>query len=545
MGKGLRIGMAQMDTILGGFSANAIKISDLVSRAKDKHCDLVVFPELSLFGYLPMDLLERKSVFEAQWKEFKKIEKKIPKEISVLIGLVTPSEDKSGKPYQNGVALIRRGQKTKFFFKELLPNYDIFDDPRFFEPGRNIDNLFRLKDQKILVTICEDIWGWGQELENANYKRNPLKGLRRAGVDLVVNLSASPYSVGHRRRRRQVVKNTATLLKAPVIYVNMVGGQDEMVFDGGSFAVDKTGKVIAQSVYFQEDLNVVDLGIRTGGTRPIPALDDEAAELYQALVLGIRDFVNKTGFKKVHLGSSGGIDSALVAALAVDALGAGNVTCIAMPGPYSAPESLNLARKLSENLGNKFLEVNINSTYEHLLTCLEQGIGKHDFGVLNESLQARIRGSILMAFGNANPSMLLSTSNKSEFATGYSTLYGDMCGGLAPLGDLLKGQVYKVAEHFNRQTEVIPEGIIKRAPTAELKPNQKDQDTLPPYDELDKAIQNIVVERKPAKSKTDKWLLDVLNRTEFKRWQSPPVLRMSQRAFGKGRRYPIAHKGLF
>lgn len=543
---GLRIGLAQMDVVLGGFSSNAKKILDFTNRSKEKRCDLVVFPELALFGYLPMDLLERKSIFEAQLKEFKKLEKSLPKDISVLVGLVAPSLGKSGKPYGNAVALMRKGQKTKLFFKELLPNYDVFDDPRFFEAGKNADNFFKLKGQKVLVTICEDIWGWGQEQENANYVRNPLKELRKSGPDVVVNCSASPFSLGHRARRLQAVRKTAKNFKAPVVYVNMVGGQDEIIFDGGSFAVDKTGRVLAQSVYFQEDLNIVDLENKVGGSRPITKdFATDAEQLYHALVLGIRDFVQKTGFQKVHLGSSGGIDSALIAALACDAVGSQNVTTIAMPGPHSGPESYEYAKRLAANLGCKFLKVDINEGYKTLLKSVEGGFGSREFGVMNENLQSRLRGVALMAYSNANASMLLSTGNKSEYATGYATLYGDMCGGIAPIGDVLKTQVYELARLYNRQSEVIPNEIIERAPTAELRPNQKDQDTLPPYEELDKAIQNLVVERKSPKNETEKWLLGVLNRTEFKRWQAPPVLRVSQRAFGRGRRYPLAHKALF
>jgi len=539
----LRIGLAQIDSTLGGFAENASKILDFVNVAKEKGCDLVVFPELSLFGYLPMDLLERKSVFEAQWKEFKKLEKKIPKEISALFGLVSPNPEKSGKPYRNAVAFVRKNTKTKLFYKELLPNYDVFDDPRFFDKGRNIDNLFALKNKKVLVTICEDIWGWGQDLENANYVRNPLKDLRKSRVDVVVNLSASPFSLGHRSRRLQVVRKTAALLKTPVVYVNMVGGQDELVFDGGSFAVDHKGKIIAQNVFFKEELNIVDLAKPSQKFKP--EATSEAQQLFQAIVMGLRDFARKTGFQRVHLGSSGGVDSALVAALAAEAFGSSNVATIGMPGPFSAPESLELARQLAKNLGCEFSTVDINESYQAVVSAMASTFGKKEFGVMNENIQARLRGMILMAYSNANQSMLLSTGNKSEYATGYTTLYGDMCGGLAPIADLTKTQVYAVAKYINREREVIPVQIIERAPTAELRPNQKDQDTLPPYPVLDQAIQRLVVERNAPKGDVEKWLLQVLFRTEFKRWQAPPVLRLSQRAFGKGRRFPIAHKGLF
>jgi NAD+ synthase (glutamine-hydrolysing) len=539
----MRIGLAQINVTLGAFKENADKILEYIERAKVKHCDLVVFPELSLFGYLPGDLLERKSIFDAQWKEFRRLEKKMPKGITALVGLVTNAKTKQGKPYYNSAALVCKGAKTRFFHKELLPNYDVFDDPRFFERGDNADNFFKLKGKKVLVTLCEDIWGWGQELENANYVRNPLQALKKNKPDIVVNLSASPYSLGQRQKRMSVVKKTAKLFKAPVFYTNMVGGQDEIVFDGGSFAVSATGKPLAQSVFFEEDLNLVDLGKLLGGIRPVAPTDVE--HLYQALVLGIRDYARITGIKRVHLGLSGGVDSALVACLAAEALGAGNVAAIALPGPFSAPESLQLAQELAQKLKCQFLRVDINSHYDLLKTNLDQAFKIEEFGVVHENLQARIRGMVLMAYANKNSSLLLSTSNKSEFATGYSTLYGDMCGGLAPLGDVLKGQVYELCEYINREYELIPKRILTRPPTAELRLNQKDQDSLPPYSELDETIKKVVVQRQGARSSQEKWLLKTLLNTEFKRWQAPPVLKTSPRAFGRGRRMPIAHKGLF
>jgi len=539
----MRIALAQMNTFLGAFAENRQRILDFVNEAVEKHCDLIVFPELALFGYLPGDLLERRSVFRAQWQEFRKLEKQIPAGISVLVGLVVENKNIKGKPYYNSAALIKRGAKTRFFHKELLPNYDIFDDSRFFEPGKNIDNIVNIKGYKTLITLCEDIWGWGQDLENANYRRNPLKAASREGVDLVLNLSASPFSIGHSKRRKQVVKKTATLFRAPIVYVNMVGGQDELVFDGGSFAVDEKGRTIAQSVYFKEDLNVVDLKKNVGGIRSIEK--EDIANVYGALVLGTRSFIHKIGFKKAHLGLSGGIDSAIVACIAVDALGPQNVTLIALPGPYSSAESYRLAKRLAENLGCQFLKLTIDPVYKKMVQVLDQSFGKSSFGLVHENLQSRLRGLTLMAYSNRESSILLTTGNKSEYATGYSTLYGDMSGALAPIGDLLKTQVFALARYINHEHEVIPERIIQRPPTAELRENQIDQDSLPSYKVLDAAIESICVNRHAAKTKTEKWLLKQMARMEFKRWQSPPILRVSIRAFGRGRRYPIAHKALF
>ncbi|MEQ1877741.1 MAG: NAD(+) synthase, partial [Bdellovibrionia bacterium] len=333
------------------------------------------------------------------------------------------------------------------------------------------------------------------------------------------------------------------ILRAPMVYVNLVGGEDEIVFDGGSLAVDSKGNVRAESVYFDEDLNVMDFKTLEGGSRVTPVEDVE--NLHKALVLGIRDFAQKNGFEKLHLGLSGGIDSAVVLCLAADALGPNKVTSIALPSQFNHEMSLRLARELCANLKSPFKTVPISDPYESVIKAIEGSEGALEFSVVHENIQARLRGLILMGFSNKDHSLLLATSNKSEFSAGYATLYGDMCGGLAPIADLLKGEVYALAEYFNRQTEIIPREIITRAPSAELRPNQKDQDTLPPYDVLDQAVINLVEKAKSAKTNEEKWLLKALFRSEFKRWQAPPILRVSSHAFGRGRRVPITNKGLF
>ncbi|HEX4922665.1 MAG TPA: NAD+ synthase [Bdellovibrionales bacterium] len=537
----MRIALAQINSTLGDFSGNRQKIIEYTKRALEKHCDLVVFPELCLFGYFPADLLERDSAVTAQLKELDKLVQEMPEGIAAIVGLVTRS--KRGKPYHNAAAFIQKGARPKIFLKTLLPTYDIFDESRFFEPGDVRDNMLRFKGKNLLITICEDIWGWGQEWASANYARNPLTAVKGKKIDYVININSSPYAHDKAEVRQETIRKTAKHFKAPLVYVNLVGGQDEVIYDGGSLVVDKSGKIQAQSIYFGEDLNVMDFGKGEGGKRQGPS--DEAEELRQALVLGLRDFVEKNGFKRVHLGLSGGIDSAVVAALAVDALGPGRVSALALPGPFSASMSLELARKLAKNLGITLKEVSIVETYETLLKALDAGLGETPFGLVQENLQARIRGMILMAYSNKEHSLLLTTGNKSEYATGYTTLYGDMCGGLAPIADLVKAEVYDLAKYFNRQAEVIPAGIIERAPSAELRPNQKDQDTLPPYDELDKAVNNLVTRGRGAKNETESWVLRALFRSEFKRWQAPPILRVSSHAFGRGRRFPITNKALF
>lgn len=537
----MRVALAQINSILGDFSGNRKKIIEYTQRAVEKHCDLVVFPELCLFGYFPADLLERDSAVASQLKEFDKLVKEMPTGIAALVGFVARS--KTGKPYHNAAAFLEKGAKAKIFPKTLLPTYDIFDEARFFEPGDVRKNILKFRGKNLLITICEDIWGWGQEWASGNYTQNPLKTIKGKKLDLVINLSSSPFSHDKTEVRRETIKKTAAHFKAPLVYVNLVGGQDEIIFDGGSLVVDKTGRVKAQSIYFEEDLNVMDFAKGEGGSRKGPA--DDTEELHQALVLGLRDFVEKNGFKRVHLGLSGGIDSAVVAALAVDALGPGRVSAVALPGPYSAPISLELAQKLAKNLGITLKEVSIVESYETLAKALEKGLGEIPFGLVHENLQARLRGTVLMAYSNKEHSLLLTTGNKSEYASGYTTLYGDMCGGLAPIADIVKAEVYALARYFNRQAEIIPAGIIERAPSAELRPNQKDQDTLPAYDELDKAVNNLVTRGRGAKNDVESWLLKALFRSEFKRWQAPPILRVSSHAFGRGRRFPITNKALF
>jgi NAD+ synthase (glutamine-hydrolysing) len=526
----MRVGLAQINATLGDFAGNREKILSFTRRALEKHCDLVVFPELSIMGYLPNDLLERSSVIDEQLKDG----------IGVLCGLIKRTGKKKGKPLYNSAALLEKGKKPRFFNKELLPTYDVFDEARHIEKGRIADGFFKFKGKRILLTICEDIWGWELPEHPTNYLENPLVALKKEKVDFVINMSASPFTMAKAVDRRSVVGLTAKNFKAPMVYVNLVGGQDEVIFDGGSFAVDKNGKEIARNISFEEDLNVVDLAKLEGGFRE--ESDDQIERMRQALVLGLRDYARKTGFSKVHLGLSGGIDSAVVACLAVDALGPQAVTGVTMPGPFNEAKSRTLSDDLAKNLGIRCFNLSIAKSYETVLSAFKDSVGDFEFSVVNENMQSRLRGLMMMALSNKENSMLLTTGNKSEYATGYATLYGDMAGGLAVIGDLLKGQVYALAKHYNSERELIPDAIINRPPSAELRPDQKDEDSLPPYPELDKAVQNLVEFQKPAKSKTEKWLVGVLAKQEFKRWQAAPILKISGHAFGRGRRMPLAHK---
>ena len=536
----MRIAVSQINPILGNFSYNADKIIQFSKQALDKNCDLVVFPECALFGYHPFDLLERKKIVLQQEIAFKNLLKKLPKNIHVLFGLFTTNKSKKGRPYYNSAVLIYNGKVIKSFHKQLLPTGDVFDEARFIEPGNLEKNYFNIKGKKFFLTICEDMWAWPDKFGNSLYSKNPIQSVKKQKIDLVLNLSASPWYKGKEIQRKYMVQKTAEFFKAPMMYVNLVGGQDEIVFDGSSFVCNQKGQILLTCQSFEEDFNIFDLSTQTSWSQAPQIHSDE--QLRRCLMLGIRDFSKKTGIKKVHLGSSGGIDSAVVACLAADALGPQNVTTIALPGPFSSPDSERLASALAKNLNVGFLKLNISDAYQTTLNDIIAAYGLSGFSVVNENLQARLRGLFLMAYSNKENSLLLTTGNKSEYSTGYATLYGDMCGGLAPIADLTKNQVYRLAKLYNQDYELIPSQIIDRAPSAELRPNQKDQDSLPEYDLLDQSVASIVENTNPAKTLTDKWLLEKLMATEFKRWQSAPIIKCSKHAFGRGRRFPVAHQ---
>lgn len=541
----MRIAQAQMNSSLGDFKSNAEKILSMTRLALEQGCDLIIFPECTLFGYLPLDMLEHDHLVAAQLKVFDRLRKQIPNKIAVIIGLITRAPKKYGKPFMNSAALLQKGKIPRIFSKELLPSYDIFDEARYFAGGEICKNVFKLKSEKFLVTICEDIWAWGIDDYPSHYDENPILKLKEKNLSAVINLSASPFYSGKLQLRYKVAKAMVKRLKVPIFYTNMVGAQDEVIFDGASFVMNSYAQVVLQAPRFEEALQVFELATSQNKLKAQPKKSPEnVSVLFSALVLGIRDYVLKTGFKKIHLGLSGGIDSAVVVSLAVAALGAENVKAVALPGPYNSSSSLSLADSLAQNLQIEMFHLPIEKSYEVALAELHKSFGVFDFGIVNENLQSRLRGLFLMAYSNKENSLLLTTGNKSELATGYSTLYGDMCGALNPLGDLLKSQVYALARYINLEQEVIPDEIIKRAPSAELRPNQKDQDSLPPYDELDRAVQNLVEKSQAPKTQIEKWLSNRLAKTEFKRWQSPPILKVSSHSFGRGRRMPIAAKYL-
>lgn len=540
----MRIALAQINSALGRFAENKEKILSFIVRAKEKKAELVIFPEASLFGYHPFDLLERSEFVEKQTRTLKELVKEIPPDIYVLVGGFEKNKNKKGRPYYNAAFLCKKNKIIAVFRKEILPTGDVFDEARFIEKGNLENNFFKIRGKKFFLTICEDIWAWEDAKGRSLYAENPLKKIKKQKTDLVINMSASPFFEGKLKQRERVVKKTAQHFAAPVVYVNMVGAQDEIIYDGQSFLTDKTGKIKFICQHFAEELNVFDLSTLQDwqdlGTRRTKIKVNPDEQLYKALVLGLREFSAKTGLTKVHLGLSGGVDSAVVACLAVDALSANNVKLFALPTEFNRPESLVLAEKLAKNLKVDLHRISIQTVFDTIKTLVDQEFKIHEFGLVHENLQSRIRGLILMAYANKAGSLLLATGNKSEYATGYATLYGDMCGGLAVIGDLTKKQVYSLANYYNSQQELIPQKIITREPSAELRPNQKDQDSLPEYDLLDKAVVNIVEQRKPASSKTEVWLVDALMKTEFKRWQAAPILKISEHSFGRGRRYPIS-----
>lgn len=535
----IKIAIAQTNSVLGDFQLNYKKIMNAIKKAHADGVDLVVFPEAALFGYHPVDLLERPDIVKRQISYISKIQKSMPSGVAAIVGAITDNPKKNGKAYHNSAVLIQKNKTVKIFAKQLLPTYDVFDEARHIEAGETAKNIFKFKGHKILVTICEDIWAWQLPgYKSSPYKKNPLTQIKEK-IDLVVNLSASPFTHTKYKNRTYVTEQVVKHFKAPMIYANMVGAQDELIFDGASFALSKKAEVICQLKDFEEDYAVVDFNC---ASKPIKIKTQRLLRAQKALECGLRDFVDKIGFKKVHLGISGGIDSALVATIAAKAIGGDRLCLISMPGPYNSPKSHTASRELAKNLKAEFLEVPIETYYKSLSSDLDIAFGVKEFSVMHENIQARLRGLILMAYSNKNSSLLLNTSNKSEFAMGYSTLYGDQCGGLSVIGDVLKTDVYKLARLYNKLEPLIPNFIIDRPPSAELRPNQKDSDSLPPYEKLDPVIIKLVENCKPARTALEKRVLKALLLTEFKRWQAPPILKVTDHAFGRGRRLPVAHR---
>ena len=543
----MKIALAQINTTVGDFEGNVAKILQYARMAVERKADLVVFPEMAVCGYPPRDLVERQDFIERSEAELSRLSHLLP-DIPALIGYVRASHVQLGKPVSNAAALIYRGKVLLDYVKILLPFYDVFDESRYFEPG-NAVGIFDLEGMRIGVTICEDIWNDKNFWRKRLYPRDPVDEITRAGAKLLLNIASSPFSTEKLQLRYDMLRTIAAEHGIPVAYVNHVGGNDQLLLDGSSLAFAAGGTLVARAKSFEEDLVVFDTSGAMADIQEAPASEIEA--VYKALLMGTHDYMRKCGFKEAIVGLSGGIDSSVVATLAADALGAENVHAIAMPGPYSSPGSLRDAEELAKRLGVDFRVVPISPIYDGYLQTLKESFKGRASDVTEENIQARIRGNILMAFSNKLGAMVLSTGNKSELAVGYCTLYGDMAGGLSVIADVPKTMVYALARFINREKERIPQACLEKPPSAELKANQTDQDTLPPYDTLDIILKSIIEERLSAREIAAKYKIELplvedvtrrVTRAEYKRQQAAPALKVTAKAFGMGRRYPIAQK---
>jgi NAD+ synthase (glutamine-hydrolysing) len=548
----VKIALGQINPTVGDFSGNAAKIIDFSQRAKGAGAELILFPELSVCGYPPRDLVERPSFVAHNAESIARIAAET-RGIGVICGLVTPAHSDTGKSAMNSAALLMDGKVAFTQSKMLLPTYDVFDEMRNFAPAKK-QELFSFCGKSMALTICEDAWNDKHFWRKRLYTVDPVEALVQAGGNFVLNISASPFWIGKREFRRDMLASIARQQKVPVALVNQVGGNDSLVFDGSSVVLNADGDIIAQGKSFEEDLIFFDSSSGdldlTGEMHEQVAGDDASA--YAALVLGTRDYIHKCGFGKAIIGLSGGIDSALTAAIAADAIGAENVIGVGMPGPYSSQGSIDDARALAQNLGIRFELLSINAAYEAYRETLKGVFSGLKEDVTEENLQARARGALLMALSNKFGAIVLSTGNKSELGVGYCTLYGDMVGGLAVISDVPKTLVYRLSEYVNSRRVLIPQATLEKAPSAELRPDQKDSDSLPPYEVLDAVLEDYVEDSHSADRiaadrgvdiETVKRVIRMVDRAEYKRQQAAPGLKISPKAFGYGRRFPIAAKG--
>lgn len=555
----MKIAIAQLNPTVGDLTGNAKLILEAAKKAAEADASLLLTPELCLVGYPPRDLLINPGFIEAAGKTLEELAQNLPQNLIVLVGTVVANPNagkQGGKPLFNSVALLENGEIKRIFNKRLLPTYDVFDEDRYFEPGESSE-YFTIGKQKIGVTICEDLWNneefWGKR----SYAGDPFSDLAKMGADLVVNLSASPYSVGKRKLREAMLRHSVTRYEKPIIYANQIGGNDDLIFDGSSFALNRLGEVVCSLTAFESDFVLLEYDetqrdLLPNLIKPVPESNDE--EIWEALVLGVRDYVRKCGFSKVVLGLSGGIDSALVAAIATFALGAENVLGVLMPSPYSSDHSVKDAEELGKNLGITTEIIPIGELMKVYDKTLDPLFAGTTFGLAEENIQSRIRGNLLMAISNKFGHLLLSTGNKSEMAVGYCTLYGDMNGGLAVIADVPKTRVYSLCQWLNEREldaenkPIIPVNILTKPPSAELKPGQVDRDSLPPYDVLDDILYRLVEKHESAQQiiavghdeMVVKRVVQLVMRAEFKRRQAAPGLKISDRAFGTGWRMPIA-----
>ena len=543
----VKIALGQINPTVGDFSGNAAKIVDFSRRAQTADAGLILFPELSICGYPPRDLVERPSFVARNRETAERIAAEIPG-ISVICGMVTPADSETGKSVMNSAVLLQGGKIAFIQSKMLLPTYDVFDEMRNFAPARS-QQLFPFCGNRMALTICEDAWNdklfWPKRL----YTVDPVESLIQTGGNFVLNISASPFWIGKRELRRDMLASIARQHKVPVAMVNQVGGNDSLLFDGSSLVLNREGQVIAQGRSFEEDLIYFDSSTLTGELHE--QIPGEEASVYSALVLGTRDYMHKCGFTKAIVGLSGGIDSALTAVIAADAAGPENVIGVGMPGPYSSQGSIDDACALAHNLGIRFELLSINPVYEAYRKILEPVFSGRKEDVTEENIQSRARGTLLMALSNKFGAIVLSTGNKSELGVGYCTLYGDMVGGLAVISDVPKTLVYRLSQYVNSLRAAIPKNSLEKPPSAELRPNQKDTDSLPPYEVLDAVLEDYVEDSHSAERiaadhgfdiETVRRIVRMVDRAEYKRQQAAPGIKISPKAFGYGRRFPIAAK---
>lgn len=540
----MKIAIAQINTRVGDLKNNSSKILEYIHKARLSGSDLVVFPELSICGYPPEDLVEKKAFVK---KNVEALNGLLPhtKGIGVLCGFAQPNESVEGHPVFNAAALIDDGKIIGIQHKSLLPNYDVFDEMRHFEPAKE-KKVFSFRGMKLGIGICEDSWNdkdfWKQRL----YHTDPIEELIHKGAEILLNISASPFHVNKNLLRLEMFKSIAQKYHIPCVFTNLVGGNDSLIFDGSSFALDAEGNILAQTRPFDEDLMIV--AVNNGRSVSNSWDMSEEEQIVDALVLGLRDYLRKCGFKKAIIGLSGGIDSALVAAIAVKALGSENVIGVLMPSRYSTGHSVTDAKALAGKLGIEYRTIPIEPMYQSFLESLRPQFGNLPEDITEENIQARIRGNILMALSNKMNAMVLSTGNKSELAVGYCTIYGDMCGGLAVISDVPKTMVYRLSRWINRNEVIIPENTISKPPSAELRLNQTDQDSLPPYEMLDGILKAYIEDVKEEEeiiglgydADIVKQVLKLIDINEYKRRQAAPGLRVTTKAFGFGRRNPIA-----
>ncbi|MFB6317835.1 NAD+ synthase [Saccharicrinis sp. FJH54] len=548
----MKIALAQLNYIVSHFEYNHNKMAAAIEEAKKSGAELIVFSELSICGYPPHDLLEKREFFDTCMLWVNKLAG-LSKDIAIIVGSPSLNENPRGKRLHNSAFFLNNGKIEKVFNKTLLPTYDVFDEYRYFEPNRDFD-ILEFGGKKFAVTICEDIWEKQPVLnpfaQSRLYSVVPMEQIIKLEPDMLINIAASPFSYVQEGTRKRVLKLNAEKYNIPAIYVNQVGANTELVFDGNSMAIDGQGNLALQCKRFEEDIQIIDTEDMDVKPLVIPEKTDHIPVIHDALILGIRDYFQKMGFKKATLGLSGGIDSAVTLVLAERALGAENIRVLLMPSRFSTDHSVKDAVDLAENLGIEYDILSIKEIYSQFEDTLSPVFNDLPFNVAEENIQARIRGTLVMALSNKFGHILLNTSNKSEAAVGYGTLYGDMNGGLSVLGDVYKSDVFKLAWYINRKTEIIPHNTIVKPPSAELRPDQKDSDSLPEYDILDGILFNYIeLNRSPQEIESlgyDRATIDktihMVNVNEYKRFQTPPILRISSKAFGFGRRMPLVAK---